>query len=46
MYIKAPNETSAKPVQCHEDIATHWRKPQRYREVLRIKEGTMGYWER
>lgn len=43
MYIKAPNETSAESAQCHEDTATHWRKPES--EILKAKRRTMRYWE-
>lgn len=43
MYIKASNETSSEPAQCHEDTAIHWRKPGS--EILRIKGRTMWYCE-
>lgn len=43
MDKKAPNETSAESAQCHEDTATHWRKPES--EILRIKGRTIWYWE-
>lgn len=55
MYIKAPNEISAEPAQCHEDTATNWSvkylrifeniEKHTESETLRIKGRTMWYWE-